>query len=575
MNSGWSWPSAHDSLSAMLNALTIRDFAIIDQAELALSPGLTVLTGETGAGKSILVDAVKLVLGGKGDATVVREGAERAEFGAEFELKDRPEASAWLTEQALDANGECQLRRVIQKDGRSRGFINGRPAPMQSLRELGEYLVELHGQHEHQSLLRRSAQLRLLDRYAGNRQALARVASHFARCRSLQEKLAALPESGESLNTRLDYLEHQINELESLALGANELKELEAEQQRLAHGNSLSEAGALALDTLDGDDDMAVCARLARIEHEIDTACKVDANLQAVAGLLKSALIESQEAVNEVRHYLDALDLDPARLEAVEQRLGAAHDLARKHRVAMTALSDVLDEFKREADDLRNTDQRRQELQDELDHATKAYLVSAKKLSQSRSKAASRLNEDVTGLMKTLGMRDGSFVADVQADFKRSSAQGVDSVEFLVNANPGQSPRPLRKVASGGELSRIALAIQVATVSLGGERTLIFDEVDAGSGGAVAEIVGAKLRELGAAGQALCVTHLPQVAAQGHNHLQILKSVDGQKTQTEAVPLDDLSARSHEIARMLGGVRLTDKTRAHAREMLEKSSAGG
>lgn len=554
----------------MLTALHIRDFAIIDEVELALEPGLTLLTGETGAGKSILVDALELVLGGRGDASYIRHGAERAEISVRFDLERRPSAGEWLTEQALDDGQECHLRRVIQADGRSRGFINGRPAPMQSLADLGRRLVEIHGQHEHQSLLHRDEQRRLLDRYGGHEEALAEVARAYARCRDLERELAQLPGGGEETERQADYLRHQVRELEQLGLAPEEIPELEAEQRRLAHARELLDTCGRAVDRLDGDTEPTAAGLVARTRQELEALAELDEALQEPARLFDNALIQLREGVDALQHYLSSLELDPERLEAVEQRLGAAHDLARKHRVELEALPSVLESLKTELDALEFSDARRQELQDALAKARSDYAKRADALGRKRREAARRLSESVTALMATLGMQKGAFTVSLESDPERLSPAGAENVDFRVSTNPGMPPGPLRKVASGGELSRLALAIQVATVDLSGARTLIFDEVDAGIGGAVAEIVGQKLRQLGESGQALCVTHLPQVAAQGHHHFRVRKeSVQG-ATRTVVEVLDE-RARTEELARMLGGVKVTAKTTEHAREMLERA----
>lgn len=553
----------------MLTALHIRDFAIIEEVALNLSPGLTVLTGETGAGKSILVDALEQVLGGRGEAGLIRHGADRAEITATFSLHGRPDAAAWVADQALDEDDECHLRRVIQSDGRSRGFINGRPVPMQSLRDLGRLLVEIHGQHEHQSLLDRGRQLALLDAYGGHAADLAKVEKACRDCRELERALAELPGAGEGREEQVDYLRHQVRELEDLDLSEREIESLETEQRRLAHARELLDGCQRAADSLDGESEDAVTRRVARTRQTLATLAEMDDRLREPLELLDNALIQLQEGSNSLNHYLADLELDPERLAHVEARLGTAHDLARKHRVEMEQLPETLDRLRGELEDLENADQRRTELEKDLREARQAYFDAAAKLTERRRRSAASLEKSVSELMASLGMKGGRLAVTLSEDPDRISPGGKESVELEVTTNPGQPPRPLRRVASGGELSRIALAIQVATVDLSGSRTLIFDEVDAGVGGAVAEIVGAELRRLGAVGQALSVTHLPQVAAQGHHHLHVSKSASRGKTRTGVSELSG-QARTEEIARMLGGVKITDTTMAHAREMLEK-----
>lgn len=559
----------------MLTALHIRDFAIIEEVSLALEPGLTVLTGETGAGKSILVDALEQVLGGRGDAALIRHGAGRAEINASFDLEHREEARAWLVEQALDEEGgECHMRRVIQSDGRSRGFINGRPVPVQSLRELGQCLVEIHGQHEHQSLLHRSHQIDLLDDYGDCRAALERVADAYHRHREIQSRLDGLPGAGEERDRQLEYLRHQVSELEDLGITSDEIATLESEQRRLAHARELMDVCSQAVDRLDGDSDLSVGQLLGRTRQDLESLLTLDDRLREPLELIESALIQMREGVDAIQHYLSDLDLDPERLAGVEERLGAAHDLARKHRVSMEELPATLDELRRQLDDLEGAEGRRAELEAELGQARAEYDELARSLATLRRDAADRLGKAVTKLMASLGMKGGRLEFDITSDAERLSAAGTESVEMLVTANPGQPLRALRRVASGGELSRIALAVQVATVDLGSARTLIFDEVDAGVGGAVAEIVGRELRRIGAVGQALCVTHLPQVAAQGHRHFNVSKAADRRTTRTNVTRLEE-KARTEEIARMLGGVKVTETTTAHAREMLEQARGAG
>lgn len=559
----------------MLTALHIRDFAIIEDVALNLASGLTVLTGETGAGKSILVDALEQVLGGRADAGLIRHGADRADITATFSVEGRPEAAAWLREQALDDEAdECHLRRVIQADGRSRGFINGRPVPMQSLKDLGERLVEIHGQHEHQSLLNRARQLSLLDAYGGHEKELEAVANAARACRDLERALKELPGAGDQRDNQLEYLRHQVRELEELDLSEREVETLEAEQRRLAHARELMDGCQRAASELDGDADETIANRLARVRHELESLAAMDERLREPLDLLDSALIQVQEGSGALNHYLADLELDPDRLSRVEERLGTAHDLARKHNVSMEQLPGVLERLRAELADLEGADERRTELEASLAEAHRTYRQAAQRLSRRRRQSAAALEKAVSGLMASLGMQGGRLSVELTSDDQRISAGGTETAEMQVSVNPGQPPRPLRRVASGGELSRIALAIQVATVDSSGSRTLIFDEVDAGVGGAVAEIVGKELRRVGAAGQALCVTHLPQVAAQGHHHLHVSKAAAHGKTRTRVTELEHKS-RTEEIARMLGGVKITDTTTAHAREMLERAADSG
>lgn len=550
-----------------LSRLHIRDFAIVDELELDIEPGMTALTGETGAGKSILVDALGLVLGDRGDSQTVRAGAKRAEITAEFDIGGLESVAAWLAEHDLDDDGDCVVRRVIGSDGRSKGYVNGRPAPMATLRELGEQLVDIHGQHEHQSLLRRDAQRALLDHFGGHTEALDAVARAHAQWQETRERLQRLGGDPAERADRLDLLRYQVQELDTLGLAEGEVAELDAEQRRLANAGALLEAGQRALGLL-YDEDTSAHGLLSQAGGEIERIAEHDDRLQSAGELITNALIQCDEAVSSVRDYINSTELDPARLEQVEQRLTAIHDLARKHRVEPEGLAAHAEHLRTELDELEHAEERAAEAERELATHEQEYRDAAAALHQARLKAAETLSAQVTEAMQELGMAGGSFEAAVtpRAD-ERFSASGTDEVEFRVTANPGQPLAPLKRVASGGELSRISLAIQMIGSRRAGVPTQIFDEVDAGIGGAVAATVGDHLRQLGDYHQVLCVTHLAQVAARGHHHLQVAKAADDAQTQTRVAPLAD-AERIEEIARMLGGREITEQSRAHAREML-------
>lgn len=557
----------------MLSQIQIRNYAIIDTLELDLSNGMTVLTGETGAGKSILVDALSLVLGDRADSAAVRHGQEKAEISAVFDVQHLPQVQEWLHEHELDADGECVLRRVITAEGRSKGFINGRPAPAQLLQEAGEMLVDIHGQHQHQSLLRTDVQRQLLDDYAKNQSLLTTLATIAQRWKSAAKQLEQLRQAARDRDARLELLRFHVNELETLNLAENELTELDAEHKRLANGGAILERCSRAIELLSESDDQNLLTLINRALNELEPLRELDTKLGAVCQMLDDASIQIQESSSELRSYLDRIELDPARLAWIEQRLGVIHDLARKHRIEATRLPALLTQYQTELGELDQAEVRLEALDKELQTLATEYLAIAKKLSQQRNKAAKELSKAVTEMIQQLGMPAGNFQITLNARTENTPhPHGQEHVAFEVSANPGQPPRPLAKVASGGELSRIALAIQVLLTEGQHIPTLIFDEVDTGIGGGVAETVGRQLRTLGQRHQVLCVTHLPQVAALGHNHLQVSKKIGKDSTATQISILTP-KQRQEEIARMLGGQEITTQSRAHAEEMISRATA--
>jgi DNA repair protein RecN (Recombination protein N) len=553
----------------MLTQLRVRDFAIVEELELELALGMTAVTGETGAGKSILVDAIGLLLGDRADSGTIRQGAERTDISAVFDLDPLPAARAWLAERDLDSERECHLRRVVASNGRSRNYINGVPQPAQALRELGELLVDIHGQHEHQSLLRRDSQRQLLDDYAGNQALVTELEGHYRTWNRLRQELRDLRQASNERDARFDILRYHLRELAALNLAAGEVAEMESEQRRLANASQLLETGQRLLGWLTEGDEDSVADRLNQSLRELDALSRLDARLAPVSELLNAALIQVQEASGELRGYVQDLDLDPEHLARVEQRLAAAHQLARKHRLAAEELPALRTRLEAELDTLEHSETRLEELQQAVQNALTAYRAGADQLSERRAAAARELGERVSKALAELGMPGGRF-AIVLERLDKPTPGGLETVEFQVSANPGQPLRPLAKVASGGELSRISLAIQVITAHAARIPTLIFDEVDTGIGGGVAEVVGRQLRTLGGNRQVLCVTHLPQVAAQAHQQLKVEKQTDGESTHTQVLPLNT-DERVTEIARMLGGLELTANTLAHAREMLENA----
>jgi DNA repair protein RecN (Recombination protein N) len=557
----------------MLTQLYVRDFAIVRELSLAYEPGFTVLTGETGAGKSILIDALALVLGERADSEVIRHGCARAEVSAGFALKPSGSAAKWLRENDLFGDQECVLRRVIETDKPSRGFINGRPVPIQMLRELGEHLVDIHGQHEHQSLLRREAQRQILDDYAALEDDVRALTGHYREMESLRERLATLKQRTADREARVEWLTHQVRELDALALAADEIPALEGEHARLANGAELIEGVQSLAQAITEDEEAAVSRQLARAVNRLQSLVKYDHKLGEIAALLNEASIQIDEAGSRLNHYLESLELDPSRLQAVERRLSTVHDLARKHKVKPEELPAVHERLRAELSEIENLDTSLGKLEQDLGKANALYLKMAKEISRARQGAAKKLAKAVTSEMQELGMPGGNFEVSVTPlPEGETSAHGLERIEFLVSANPGQPARPLAKVASGGELSRISLALQVVLAGTGRIPTLIFDEVDVGIGGRVAEVVGRKLRALGESRQVLCITHLAQVAAQGAQHVQIRKQTEGKDTVAEAVTLAERE-RTMEIARMIGGVEISKQTLAHAKDMLERASA--
>ena len=549
----------------MLKFLGIRDFVIVSSLELDFSSGFTALTGETGAGKSILIDALSLALGERGDAAMVRNGCERAEIAAEFDITALPHLRAWLAGQELAGDeGVCLLRRVLDAGGRSRGFINGRSATLQQMREAGEQLLDIHGQHAHQSLLRPDAQRMLLDGYAGMTADAEKVATLYRDWQALRRRRISLSENAEAVTAERELLQFQRNELEGLGFNVTEWNELQADHARLAHAASLLETAAFGIETLSEADD-ACLAQLNALVARLRDGMTHDASLGETLHMLESAQAELQEAVYALRHYQQRLDNDPQRLHEQEQRIQDVMNAARKHRVAPDQLDDVLRHVMARLAELGGnadiTELERQERSAQQD-----YLAAAQKVSGARKKAANNLAREVTAAMQTLAMQGGSFAVAIQP-LPEGNAGGLETVEFQVAANPGVPTRNLAKVASGGELSRISLAIQVSTSQIASVPTLIFDEVDSGIGGRVAEIVGHLLKKLGKDYQVLCVTHLPQVAAAADHQWQVSKAAEHGVTLSHIAVLDG-AQRVEEIARMLGGVKITETTRKHAAEML-------
>lgn len=553
----------------MLSRLSIRDFAVVAHAELEFGAGLTVVSGETGAGKSLLVDALGFLCGARADAGAVRHGAGRAELEADFSLADCPAALAWLRESELDDGGACQLRRTLRADGGSRAWINGRGASLAQLAELAGLLVEIHGQHEQQALLSRATQTGLLDGFARHPELLAAVRETALRWRGLRDARDALLGRGD-VGERKAWLQHQLDELQAETLDPGALAELDASHRRHAHAASLIAACEHALEQLGGE--QALAAQLQQVRSGLLREAGNEPRLHEVEAMLDSAAIELDEALGLLARIRDDLDLDPAVLQQIEARLVRVQDLARKHRIAPAGLSAHRDALAAELESLADADARLLALDRDIALALADWNAAASALTASRRKAGDALAQSVQALIAELGMGGGRFEVELEtvADSRSPQANGAERAEFLVSANAGQLPRPLRKVASGGELSRISLAIEVATLGVDAVPTMVFDEVDSGIGGAVAATVGARLRALGETRQVLCVTHQPQVAAAGHAHYRVSKAARDGMTQS-SVQVLDADGRVGEIARMLGGARVTTEAQAAARTLLVES----
>jgi len=551
----------------MLKHIVIRDYAIVDALDIELEGGMTVITGETGAGKSIMLDALGLCMGDRVDYRTVRPGAQRAVITAVFTLSDIPNASQWLKERELDDDAdECILRRTVTADGRSKAFINGVPATLAETGELGELLVDIHSQHAHQSLLRKSHQRDMLDAFAGASELAQALAETAQQCERLTIEFERLANQNEADTARLELLRYQVNELEELGLQSAEIEILEAEQKQLANAGFLLESAGQAAEgcEVQSEEIRRLRGLMADERH----------NFAAVANIremLSSAEIHLDEARSELTRYADGIELDPSRLAEVDQRLEAIYDLARKHRVMPERLFEHHLALNAELEGLDGGDERLDQLSAEIKNARAEYSKLASRLTNQRTKAAVEIADKVSSILSKLAMERCSIKIALTPHAPESyHPRGNEDVEFLISTNPGAEPGPLAKIASGGELSRISLALQVAAAENATVPTMIFDEVDVGIGGAVAEVVGDLLHHLSARVQVLCVTHLPQVAAKGDQHLQVSKAGDKNSVSTRLATLDTQS-RISEIARMLGGMKITESTLAHAREML----AGG
>ncbi len=557
----------------MLTHLNIKNFAVVQHLSIDLEKGLTVITGETGAGKSIAVDALGLVLGDRADNGIIRDGTERAEISASFDISANSQARKWLDEQGLDTD-DCILRRVLTRDGRSRAFINGSATTLAQLRDFGESLIDIHSQHEHQSLLDKTSHRRLLDSFAGADKLANDVHDYYQQWHLAEKTLKQLKIDTQNQAEQHQLLHYQLEELNELNLQADEIESLEAEQQRLASaGEILSNGQQILALTQSTDIDSTDCSNL------INQAIRLSDNIQdehpdlnEARQLLQSAQIQIDEAANSVNHYLSQVNIDPQRQQLVEERLSDIYQIARKHHIQAPELVELQQRLSTEFQQLDNMDERIEQLTTQVSQHKQTFLNAAQQLSEKRRAASKDFDQQIAEHLATLGMDSCQFITQLSAlDNDTLAPHGLESIEFLVSTNPGQTPRPLSKVASGGELSRISLAIQVISAQASAIPVLVFDEVDVGIGGGTAEVVGRLLRKLGEAGQVLCVSHQPQVAAQAHQHLSVSKqNTDGQTDSQMSLLNED--EKVSEIARMLGGIKLTEQTLAHAREMLLSTS---
>jgi DNA repair protein RecN (Recombination protein N) len=548
----------------MLQSLSIRDFVIVSKLDLEFQHGFTVLTGETGAGKSILIDALSLALGARGEGGVTRVGCDKAEISVMFDISINHEVQTWLSQAELDGeDGELVLRRVMYADGRSRGFINGTPVTVQQLKEIGELLVDIYSQNAHHSLLKLATQRQILDEFGGLGVTANEVAVKYKHWHHLHELRLSLEKNAAAYADELAELRDSTRELTQLAFAVPEWDELQQEHTRLSNGAELIKSGEVCLELL-SEGELSALNLLAQIQHKLQTMHEFDASLTEALETLDSGIIQLQEASRSISRYVQHVDLDPSRLGEVESRIQAIHAAGRKYRVPVEDLPDLLLTFQTRMAELAEIEDSKA-LAEQESHALTEYTQLAKKLSAGRAAAATTLHEKITAEMQRLSLSGGKFVVELTP--QPPSANGLEQVEFMVAGHAGVVPRPLSKVASGGELSRISLAIRVVTAQQGGVPTMIFDEVDVGIGGGVAEVVGNLLKQLGTERQVLVITHLPQVAALGRHHLRVSKSLVNGQTLSNIEQLDDVQ-RIEEIARMLGGLEITDTTRKHATEML-------
>lgn len=555
----------------MLISVSVKNLAVVEDLALQFQTGMTSLTGETGAGKSMLVDALSLVLGDRADSKMIRQGCERAEIEASFETSSNPALTDWLKTQELDDDDLCHLRRTISSDGRSRGYINGRLVALSQLKAVGERCIDIHGQHAHQSLLRPETQRQLVDTVSDNRELLAMLKSAFRQMQECESRLENLKQENQQQQARLELLSYQVKELDAFSLTEEAVSQLIQDQQQLAHAAELLHAAENAIHRIFDNETIAAYDIISSALVELEKLQDIEPQFASITETLNAALINLDESGSALRHYLDKTDLDPERLDEIEQQMSQLHDLARKHHCEITDLPAVYSQLQQELTSISSTSQTLTELEQQLTQHQQHCQALAMQIRERRIKAAAPLAAQITASIRELAMPAGSIEIEISPITDRGITEtGSDQIRFMVTTNPGQASGELGKIASGGELARISLAIQVVTAGQRSVPTLIFDEVDVGIGGGVAEIVGQHLRTLAARQQVICITHLAQVAAQAHQQLQVSKHHSDNSTYIEIQSLDR-QQRIEEIARMLGGVQITEKTRLHAEEMLEQS----
>jgi DNA repair protein RecN (Recombination protein N) len=551
----------------MLQTLHIRNLALIENLQLSLKSGFCALTGETGAGKSILLDGLGLILGERADSDLVRHGENRAEVIAEFDINQLPHVQNWLNEQALDDDNLCILRRVVNADAGSKAFINGRSVPASSLKQLGNYLIDIHGQHAHQSLLSNQNQLDLLDAYGKHIAELEATHQSFKHWQTLSHKLKQLQSNQTEYQSKLELIAFQLNEFNKVQPSEEEFEQLATEQSTLAHASEIKRAGLISYDALDGE--QGATAFISEAINQLEQLAEYTPALSSQLEQLQSALIDIQEAANDIHHFAESVELDPQRLEQVDTRLAQLYSLAKKHQLQPDELHTKHQQLANDLAQMQSDFSSIDELDQQIQQAWLTYQQHAQTLQKKRSVTANKLAKIVTSSMQTLGMEKGQFSITLEK-LEKPSAKGLDKAVFMVSANPGQPAKPLNKVASGGELSRISLAIQVASAEVAQIPSLIFDEVDVGIGGGIAEVVGQKMRQLGQHRQVLSITHLGQVAAWGNQHFNISKQTVKDATFTQVTELN-YEQRIEEIARMVGGLEITSQTRNHAQELIERA----
>ncbi|HEX5791700.1 MAG TPA: DNA repair protein RecN [Rheinheimera sp.] len=552
----------------MLCHLHISNFAIVRALEIDWAGGMSTITGETGAGKSIAIDALSLCLGERADAAVVRPGAEKADIVASFDISKLSAAQHWLAEQDLAMGHECIVRRVVSSEGRSRGYINGVQVPAQQLKALGQHLLSIHGQHAHQQLLKQDYQRQLLDAFAANSATRDATRSAWRNWQQLQREYSELLQSQQQRDAQRQLLEYQVAELDTFAALDNEYPQLEAEHSRLSHGNTLLSQSQQCLQLLYDDEQQNIYQALSQVGGQLEQLTALDPALANISQMINDALVQTEEASRELRRYADKVELDPERLAQVDERLGQWLNLARKHQVVNEELPALHQQLAAQLATLTGNDKRLLQLAEDIQAAEQQYMIQAGQLSAQRQQAAAVLSDKISASMHELSMANARFTIVLHPlSAEQASANGIDAIEFQVSTNPGQPLQALHKVASGGELSRISLAIQVILADKITTPTLIFDEVDVGISGPVAAGVGRLLRQLGESTQIICVTHLPQVASQGHQQLFVEKYTDGQATETRMRQLSD-DDRISEIARLLAGENISASALANARELL-------